>query len=57
MLAFDNVNAKTQNILATLPRTAPVEEILERVERVNQSRQAAVMAQAVMTPLVIPQLL
>nr|XP_038028177.1 endogenous retrovirus group K member 5 Gag polyprotein-like [Anas platyrhynchos] len=51
MLAFDNANAKTQSILATLPKNAPIEEMLERVERVDQSKQAAVMAQAVASAL------
>ena len=51
MLAFDNANTKTQGILATLPKTAPIEEMLERVERVDQSKQAAVMAQAVATAI------
>eukprot|EP00075_Anas_platyrhynchos_P014528 XP_027303781.1 endogenous retrovirus group K member 5 Gag polyprotein-like [Anas platyrhynchos] len=51
MLAFDNANTKTQSILATLPKNAPIEEMLERVERVDQSKQAAVMAQAVASAL------
>uniref|UniRef100_A0A8B9VKH1 ribonuclease H n=1 Tax=Anas zonorhyncha TaxID=75864 RepID=A0A8B9VKH1_9AVES len=43
MLAFDNANPKTQNILVTLLRTVAVEDML--VQRADQSRQPDVVAQ------------
>uniref|UniRef100_A0A8B9VCJ6 RNA-directed DNA polymerase n=1 Tax=Anas zonorhyncha TaxID=75864 RepID=A0A8B9VCJ6_9AVES len=45
MLSFDNAKANTRNILVTLPRTALVEDMLERVQRADQSRQPDVVAQ------------
>nr|XP_013800092.1 PREDICTED: endogenous retrovirus group K member 8 Gag polyprotein-like [Apteryx mantelli mantelli] len=47
VLAFDNANKVTKQILASLPKGAGVEEMLMRVERAEAQRQGATIAAAV----------
>jgi len=47
VLAFDNVNKTTKQILASLPKGAGVEEMLSRVERTDAQKQQATTAAAV----------
>jgi len=47
VLAFDNVNKTTKQLLAGLPRGAGVEDMLSRVERAGAQKQQATVAAAV----------
>lgn len=47
ILAFDNANKTTRQILASLPKGAGVEEMLMRVERAEAQRQSSTVAAAV----------
>ncbi|XP_069718334.1 endogenous retrovirus group K member 8 Gag polyprotein-like [Phaenicophaeus curvirostris] len=47
VLAFDNANKATKQILAGLPKEAGVEEMLLRVERAESHRQTSTIAAAV----------
>ncbi|NWY11939.1 GAK6 protein, partial [Aphelocoma coerulescens] len=47
LLAFENANAKTKNLLATLPKHADVSDMIEMVSRADQGRQAQNIAGAV----------
>lgn len=47
LLAFENANAKTKSILATLPKTADVSDMVELVSRADQCQQAKYIAEAV----------
>jgi len=47
VLAFDNANKTTKQLLATLPKGAGVEETLSRVERAGAQKQQATVAAAV----------
>lgn len=45
MLAFENANDKTKMLIATLPKNAPIDEMLERVS--ETSRQTDYVTEAV----------
>jgi len=47
VLAFDNANKTTKQLLASLPKEAGVEEMLSRVERAGAQKQQATFAAAV----------
>jgi len=47
LLAFDNANKVTKQILASLPKGAGVEEMLSRVERAGTQKQQETVADAV----------
>jgi len=47
VLAFDNANKTTKQILTSLPKGAGVEEMLSRVERPDSQKQQATVAAAV----------
>jgi len=51
VLAFDNANRTTKQILASLPKGAGVEEMLSRVERANAEKQQATVAAAVQSAI------
>jgi len=54
LLAFDNANERTKQILGSLPRSAQVADMVELMEQTQQTKYAACVAatvQGAITPL------
>jgi len=51
VLAFDNANRTTKQVLASLPKGAGIEEMLSRVERASAEKQQATAAAAVQSAI------